>query len=117
MPTCLKNNIFPSIICLLLLTGIFSCTIRLPQNKSVNQSVYWDTIVIGNGRAYEICAMIYSVRQGIAISYDSFWRKTAEITYVNGECYSWRTGSNIMNNTPTQKANNLIRSIWNWIIK
>jgi hypothetical protein len=45
-------------------------------------------------------------------------RPTMEgISTRNAEYYGWSVGSNIRNNTPTQKANDLLRSIWNLITK
>jgi len=54
------------------------------------------------------------------IAFDAFQSKVKgqpsieSISTRNAEYYGWRIGSNI---TPTQKANNLLKSLWNWITK
>jgi hypothetical protein len=55
------------------------------------------------------------------IAFDAYQSKVSGRPTIEGistryaEYYGWSAGSNIMNNTPAQKANNLLRSIWNWL--
>ena len=57
------------------------------------------------------------------IAFDAYQSKVSgkpaieSISTRNAQYYGWQIGSNIVNNTPTQKANNLLKSIWKWIAK
>jgi len=57
------------------------------------------------------------------IAFDAYQTKVSNrpaiegVSTRNAEYYGWRIGSNMNNNTPTQKANNLLKSIWSLITK
>ncbi|MDR1181413.1 MAG: hypothetical protein LBL13_05510, partial [Bacteroidales bacterium] len=87
------------------------------------QAIYSSARDIGNMAAGYVAGtngMSWTVSR---IAFDAFQSKVSGrpsiegISTRNAEYYGWRIGSNIVNNTPTQKANNLSRSIWNWITK
>lgn len=66
-----------------------------------------------NGMSWETSRVAFDAYQSKVSG-----RPTIEgISTRNAEYYGWRTGSNNYNNTPSQKANNLLRSIWHWITK
>jgi hypothetical protein len=66
-----------------------------------------------NGMSWEVSRIAFDTYQSTVSG-----RATIEgISTRNAEWYGWRTGSYMLNNTPTQKSNNLLKSIWTWIKK
>src|SRR5574344_1770099 len=66
-----------------------------------------------NGMSWEASRIAFDTYQSIVSG-----KLTMEgISTRNAEYYGWSVGSNIRNNTHTQKANNLLRSIWKLIKK
>jgi hypothetical protein len=96
----------------------------MPIGGTANgQTVYSSARDIGNIAAGYVAGANGMSWNASRIAFDAYQSKVSGrptiegISTRNAEYYGWRTGSNIMNNTPTQKANNLLRSIWNWITK
>ena len=87
------------------------------------QTIYSSARDIGNIAAGYIAAANGMSWEASRIAFDAYQSKVSgkpsieRISTRNAEYYGWRIGSNIVNNTPTQKANNLLRSIWDWITK
>ena len=87
------------------------------------QTVYSSARDIGNIAAGYIAGANGMSWEASRIAFDAFQSKVSGrpsiegISTRNAEYYGWRIGSNILNNTPTQKANNLLKSIWDWITK
>ncbi|MDR2684253.1 MAG: hypothetical protein LBB53_02580 [Prevotellaceae bacterium] len=87
------------------------------------QTIYSSARDIGNMTAGYVAGANGMSWTASRVAFDAFQTKVSgkpsieSISTRNAEYYGWRIGSNIMNNTPTQKANNLLKSIWNWITK
>jgi hypothetical protein len=87
------------------------------------QTIYSSARDIGNMAAGYVAGANGMSWTASRVAFDAFQSKVSGrpeiegISTRNAEYYGWRIGSNIMNNTPTQKSNNLLRSIWDWIKK
>ncbi len=92
-------------------------------NKNTGVVTYSSARDIGNIAAGYIAGANGMSWEASRIAFEAYQSKVSGrptiegISTRNAEYYGWRTGSYIYNNTPTQKANNLLRSIWNWITK
>jgi hypothetical protein len=92
-------------------------------NKRTGVVTYSSARDIGNIAAGYIAGANGMSWGAAKVAFDAYQSKVSGIPTIEGistrnaEWYGWRTSSNIVNNTPTQKANNLLRSIWNWITK
>ena len=96
----------------------------MPIGKTDNgQIIYSSARDIGNIAAGYIAGANGMSWKASRIAFDVYQSKVngkpsiESISTRNAEMYGWRIGSYIKNNTPTQKANNLLKSIWNWITK
>jgi RHS repeat-associated protein len=92
-------------------------------NKNTGVVTYSSARDIGNMAAGYVAGANGMSWEASRIAFDAYQSKVSGrptiegISTRNAEYYGWSAGSNIRNNTPTQKANNLLRSIWNWITK
>jgi RHS repeat-associated core domain len=87
------------------------------------QTIYSSERDIGNMAAGYVAGVNGMSWNSTRIAFDAYQSKVSGKPSVEGiltrsaEYYGWRLGSNIVNNTPTQKANNLLKSIWDLITK
>ena len=65
-----------------------------------------------NGMSWRASRIVFDLKQ----SFDDGHPSIESISTRNAEYYGWRIGSNFYNNSPAQKANNLFRSLWQWIV-
>jgi hypothetical protein len=92
-------------------------------NKNNGLVTYSSARDIGNIAAGYIAGANGMSWEASRVAFDAYQSKVSGrptiegISTRNAEYYGWRTGSNNYNNTPSQKANNLLRSIWHWITK
>jgi hypothetical protein len=92
-------------------------------NKNTGVTTYSSARDVGNIAAGYIAGANGMSWKASRIAFDTYQSKvngkptTEGISTRNAEYYGWRTGSYIYNNSPTEKANDLLRSIWNWITK
>lgn len=96
----------------------------MPIGATVNgQTIYSSSMDIGNMAAGYVAGangMSWALSRSAFDTYQSKVSGKPSIEGIltrNAEYYGWRIGSNIMNNTPTQKVNNLLKSIWDFITK
>ncbi|MDD7303786.1 MAG: hypothetical protein SPF56_08935 [Bacteroidaceae bacterium] len=66
-----------------------------------------------NGMSWKMSRMAFDTYQSKVNGDPSI----ESISTRNAEYYGWRIGSYVKNNTPLQKSNNLLRSLWNWMTK
>ncbi|WP_446788203.1 RHS repeat-associated core domain-containing protein [Macellibacteroides fermentans] len=90
-------------------------------NKNTGVVTYSSARDIGNITAGYVAGANGMSWEASRIAFDAYQSKVSRrltiegISTRNAEKYGWSVGSNVRNNTPTQKANNLLRSIWNLI--
>jgi hypothetical protein len=96
----------------------------MPIGKTGNgQTIFSSARDIGNIAAGYVAGANGMSWDASRIAFDAYQSKVngrpsiESISTRNAEYYGWRIGSNFINNTPTQKANNLLKSLWNWITK
>ena len=96
----------------------------MPIGKTSNgQTIYSSARDIGNIAAGYVAGANGMSWEASRIAFDAYQSKVKgrpsieSISTRNAEMYGWRIGSNIRNNTPTRKANNLLKSIGSWIAK
>ncbi len=96
----------------------------MPIGETRNgQTIFSSARDIGNIAAGYVAGANGMSWEASRIAFDTYQSKInrqpsiESISTRNAEYYGWRIGSNIRNNTPTQKANNLLKSIWNWLKK
>ena len=96
----------------------------MPIGETSNgQTIFSSARDIGNIAAGYVAGANGMSWKASRIAFDAYQSKVngrpsiESISTRNAEMYGWRIGSYIKNNTPTQKANNFLKSIWTWLTK